>query len=412
MSTTDDIIQAQLQQAYEKLRVGFKLGARQIIRVVMQTNPHNADAWYLLAQAAFTPGEARRALGIALTLDEGGYWAQKALTRFQQRFPMDAETLEEPAEEAPAAQPAPEAQPAAAAPASTAAEVDPAPPTQPEPLPWADTRPIAGTGAPVDAGPAVPAGVTPPAQQDEDAWADLVATINAAEAVGAAEPTPAQREASAEPPPMVRPLSPPQAARARRTDTEAEAGADDDEAAYEKAERELARPTFPKANPNATLTRDQKHKLRDAENALRRVKSTGTAPLGTRKAEVEKAIAESVTLYREVLYTGAGEARHWLDLASALEHLGDRVSVIAEARVPRGYTPPEFAAVAKVLEPALHRPPDWQAVADLCFETAAACRETIKLGQGQGRKERKLCQQAEAKLQEMKTALSEIQSLL
>ncbi len=427
MTAGEDLLQTQLQQAYDKLRAGFKLGARQIIRVLMQTNPHSPDAWYLLAQAAFTPTEARRALGIALTLDEGGYWAHRALTRLRARYPLEAGASDAAPKKAPSTPSArPEQAPSPPAQPATAPTEPALPPTQAEPLPWATgDPPRSGAGAPVSwaeevslaaaspAGQALPADMLPPAQQDDDAWADLVAQVKAAAETPPAEPAPPSASEVAAPSPRLRPVrsvAPP--GDRQDTDSKARLTFLDDEEQDDRPKRRL-RPTFPKARPGVELTREQKKKLREAEDALWAVKSKGAAvPLGRKKAEMERAIAVSVALYREVLYTGAGEAKHWFDMATALEFLADRVAVIAEARVPRGYTPLELAPVAQIFEPVLNRPPDWQAVADLCYEIASACKEAVKLVSGQGRGDRNLREQAEAKLKEMKTALAELQPLL
>jgi hypothetical protein len=385
----EDVLEQQLQQAYQKLRAGFKLGARQVIRVLMQTDPHNPDAWYLLSRAAFTSGEARRALRIALTLDEGGYWVHQAVTRFQQKYPLETDVIEEGEEvEAPSA------------------------PTQAEALPWAGS----------------------PEQADETAWAELMSHI------GAPKPPPTPAETPLEPSPPAEAPPPPARLPVSQAPVEAVEEAkptpqpkirrlSDARSAGPEAARSLVRPDmdvekekeaptaqpkreFPKAIPGIKLSRDQKKMLRQAEGALRLVSSKGTAPLGRKKAEVERAIAEGVALYREALSSGAGAANHWLDMATMLEHLADRVSVIAEERGPRGYTPPGLIPIAKVLEPALHRPPDWQAVADLCYEIISACEQVPRLAEGDRRRERKLRQQAEVKKQEMKAALAELQALL
>jgi hypothetical protein len=76
MSTSD-----QLQQAYRFIRDGNKTQATAILVPIVRSEPNNADAWWLLANAVSTPDQQRRALEQVLRLRPNDDKARRMLDR-------------------------------------------------------------------------------------------------------------------------------------------------------------------------------------------------------------------------------------------------------------------------------------------------------------------------------------------
>lgn len=80
---TDSQTQAALKRAYAQIKQGDKSGAIRLIKPVLRENRDNATAWWLLANAAPKPEQAKQALNQVLRLKPGDEKAQKMLARIE-----------------------------------------------------------------------------------------------------------------------------------------------------------------------------------------------------------------------------------------------------------------------------------------------------------------------------------------
>ncbi|MCZ7546619.1 MAG: hypothetical protein M5R40_25235 [Anaerolineae bacterium] len=83
----------QLQHAYQLVKARRKAEARAALEAILTANPRLVEGYYLYAQVASDPGEAREALEIALEIDPGYARAQRALERLSARYPARAGAL-------------------------------------------------------------------------------------------------------------------------------------------------------------------------------------------------------------------------------------------------------------------------------------------------------------------------------
>ena len=76
-----DMVRSQLIQAYNWIKAGKKQQAEDLLITVLKTQPENADAWWLLANAVTDTQDQREALNEVLKLRPGDEKARKMLTR-------------------------------------------------------------------------------------------------------------------------------------------------------------------------------------------------------------------------------------------------------------------------------------------------------------------------------------------
>jgi hypothetical protein len=79
----------QLHEAYQLLKDGQKMRAEAILRPIVDAEPENADAWWLLANAVDEPDEIRAALGQVVRLRPDHAKAALMLRRINERYPAD-----------------------------------------------------------------------------------------------------------------------------------------------------------------------------------------------------------------------------------------------------------------------------------------------------------------------------------
>lgn len=75
----------QLKAAYALIKTGDLQGAQTILRPIIKAEPHNTDAWWLLANSFPERDNQIKALQHLLTLDPDAEHAHKALAKLQQR---------------------------------------------------------------------------------------------------------------------------------------------------------------------------------------------------------------------------------------------------------------------------------------------------------------------------------------
>jgi hypothetical protein len=81
---------AQLEEAYHLIKAGQKVRAEAVLRPIIESEPGNADAWWLLANVVPDPGEAREAVEQVLRQRPDHARAQLLLRK------LGGETLEKP----------------------------------------------------------------------------------------------------------------------------------------------------------------------------------------------------------------------------------------------------------------------------------------------------------------------------
>lgn len=79
-----------LQDAYQHIKSGERVAAQQLLRPLLKAQPHNTDAWWLLANSFTDPKRRAQALQHILTLDPDHTQAQKSLQRLATAPPPPA----------------------------------------------------------------------------------------------------------------------------------------------------------------------------------------------------------------------------------------------------------------------------------------------------------------------------------
>lgn len=82
----------QLAQAYQLIKSGHKAQAEAQLREFLEIQTDNADAWWLMANAATNPNDIREALERNLSLRPDHAIGKKALTAFNRKYPPPAAT--------------------------------------------------------------------------------------------------------------------------------------------------------------------------------------------------------------------------------------------------------------------------------------------------------------------------------
>lgn len=80
-------INQQLQQVYEAIKAGRKQEAISILRPILEANPDQANAWWLMANAQQDPQAIREALENVLRLRPDNDKAQQMLAKLDARYP-------------------------------------------------------------------------------------------------------------------------------------------------------------------------------------------------------------------------------------------------------------------------------------------------------------------------------------
>lgn len=83
----------QLEQVYELIQEDRYNDAIQLLKPILDANPKNADAWWLMANAVEDPVEARKALINVLKNDPSHQRAQETLETLNDQFPPNDEEL-------------------------------------------------------------------------------------------------------------------------------------------------------------------------------------------------------------------------------------------------------------------------------------------------------------------------------
>jgi len=186
-----DQIKQQLREAYEFVKNGQRDQARAILDSVVNSDPNNADAWWLMAMAVSTPAEMRNALENVIRIKPDHANARQMLDKMNAQFFPSAPAASAPAPTPPTPATQPPTPPAAPTqqiapqpppvipPAPTLSSVPPTPPAPPAP----SARPASGSqmGESLDdlfaplpsasAGPAAPKSTFP----EDDLFAPLPA---------------------------------------------------------------------------------------------------------------------------------------------------------------------------------------------------------------------------------------------
>lgn len=99
-----DSTREQLRRAYDHIKGDRKMSAIQILRVVLEADPNNADAWWLMANAVDDPAEQRAAVEKTIALNPSHAQANERLAaiksseefQFEQPETSFAELIGEP----------------------------------------------------------------------------------------------------------------------------------------------------------------------------------------------------------------------------------------------------------------------------------------------------------------------------
>src|SRR5579859_1231710 len=87
-----DSTRSQLEQAYKLIQQEDLDGALAILRPVVKSQPNNADAWWLVANAVSEPKEAYDALNNVIRLKPRHAEARDLLNKLTEQFPALAST--------------------------------------------------------------------------------------------------------------------------------------------------------------------------------------------------------------------------------------------------------------------------------------------------------------------------------
>ncbi len=82
-----------LSRAYELIEQGNPEEARALLDVVLESEPNNADAWWIYSYAAEDPDIARKALEKVLAIDPSYPGASELLGTLKEQFPTSADVL-------------------------------------------------------------------------------------------------------------------------------------------------------------------------------------------------------------------------------------------------------------------------------------------------------------------------------